>query len=267
MAWRRRGRENAAQVSAAALLRLPLGAGHRLLHVLGRQRRAGRRRRRRQEEGESSARGRCARSLPRRRGVRTGLGQRCGALGVGAGAAAGGVSPPPLAFRQRGTAPGCSFPLPARPYPARFPEADGFFVDFRPISAPSRRSLCNCGHVPGRGKLVWGGPGLRSGAGGPRLAPLRSRRRASAPSCLPRRLRSPPGSCSHLENERGSELLVPFPSGCTALSFLLSAVPEGYRFLTGFAILQETAGFVMFCVCGVEGLSLPSANSSCYKCY
>lgn len=45
--------DDAAQVPAAPLLRLPLGAGHRLLHVLGRQRRAGRRRRR--QEGEREA--------------------------------------------------------------------------------------------------------------------------------------------------------------------------------------------------------------------
>lgn len=127
------------------------------------------------------------------------------------------------------------------------------------------------GHVPGRGKLVREGRVGRARAalraGGAPLAPLRSQHGASAPSCLPRRHRSPSGSCSHLENTRGSELLIRFPFRCTALSCLLSAVPEGYRFLTGFAIFQETAGFVMFCVCGVEGLSLPSYNSSCYKYY
>lgn len=48
--------ENAAALADAALLRLPVGAGHRLLHVLGGRLRAGRGRgRRRRQEGEWSA--------------------------------------------------------------------------------------------------------------------------------------------------------------------------------------------------------------------
>lgn len=50
---RRPSREDAAALADAALLRLPVGAGHRLLHVLGGRLRTGRgRQRRRRQEGE-----------------------------------------------------------------------------------------------------------------------------------------------------------------------------------------------------------------------
>lgn len=93
-------------------------------------------------------------------------------------------------------------------------------MDFRPVSASSRRSLPNCGQPrPGPGEVGVGGES-RAGGGGAVAAlrgggappGLRSRHRAAAPS-FPRRHRSRPGSCALLGSARGSEMQMRLLSG------------------------------------------------------
>lgn len=153
-------------------------------------------------------------SLSRRRG---------GRAGPGAGAAPGGISSPPLAFRRRGAAPGCSFP-PPRPPALLSPLPGGRWLlcgletDFSPV-APLLTPLRAASPGPGEGGVGREGRGCARG-GGP--AWLRTE-----PLPLPA-FPAPSAACSHLENTPGSRLPMPVPFACTALSFLPSAVPEGY---------------------------------------
>lgn len=132
--------DDAAQVPAAPLLRLPLGAGHRLLHVLGRQRRAGRRRRRQEGEREApfpAASPRRAAGRPRR-------------VRGGGGALPRRSSPPfPLYFYV------------SPPAPSAFHGAGGCSVDFRPAPAQPRRATSRAGGS-GAARGVVPSPGISS---------------------------------------------------------------------------------------------------------
>lgn len=164
--------------------------------------------------------------LPAPAAGRRGLG-----LGAGAGRQAGG------SLRRRSLPGGEKLP---RAAPSPFPPAL-----LQPASRRQMASLWTSdrfqprrvapyptagGHVPGRGKLAWEGRVGRARAalrsGGAPLAPLRSRHGASAPSCLPRRHRSPSGSCSHLGNTRRSGLPIRFPLDAQHFAFSLALCPK-----------------------------------------